>query len=235
MPEQNEASARVLVVEDQADLNEAIARVLQREGFQVLVAYRAAEALEVIEEGRADAVILDLNLPDMDGVDVCRRIREVSDVPVLMLTARTAEKERVAGLEAGADDYITKPFSIRELVARLRAVLRRRRPVRQEAPQPTRRVLQVDDILLDRDGYQLYVRGKPVPVTPTEFKILRVLMENRGRVVSREELARAVWGDEPPDSHVIDVHISKVRSKIGDSPKQPKHLHTIRGLGYRFD
>ena len=221
---------KVLIIDDDRTLSEAVARALENAGFQAVIAGTATEGWRRIEVDKPDLVILDLNLPDIDGIELCRDIRRSTDIPIIMLTARADETDRVVGLEVGADDYVTKPFSLKELIARVRAVLRR---VRDQPVQP-REVLRVGEIELDLVGHAVTVDGQPVELTRTEFLLLQTLMQNTGRVVGREELARAVWGTDIPDRHLLEVHLSNLRKKIEKNPRRPKHLITVRGIGYKM-
>lgn len=221
--------ARILVVDDEPAIQELLRHNLTREGYEVEVAADGHAALAAA--GRADLIILDLMLPGLDGLTVCREIRRRSDVPILMLTARAEDTDKIVGLEVGADDYVTKPFNVRELVARVRAILRRAR--RDEGP-PTQR-LQVGDIALDLEARQAYVGAREVNLSPTEFRLLEVLMENRGRVLSRDQLLDRVWGaDYAGDPRVVDVYIRYLREKLEPDPSHPTYIETVRGAGYRF-
>ena len=221
---------RVLIIDDDKILAEAVAKALENAGFQPAIAGTAGEGWRRLETEKPDLVILDLNLPDVDGLELCRDLRKETDTPVIMLTARTDETDRVVGLEVGADDYVTKPFSLKELVARVRAVLRR---VKDQAVQP-REVLRAGEIELDLAGHSVTVDGQPVELTRTEFMILQTLMQNMGRVIQRDELARAVWGTDLPDPHLLEVHVSNLRRKIEKNPRRPEHLITVRGVGYKM-
>ena len=221
---------KILIIDDDRTLSEAVARALENAGFSAAIAGTAGEGWRRIDTEKPDLVILDLNLPDIDGIELCRDLRRSTDIPIIMLTARADETDRVVGLEVGADDYVTKPFSLKELIARVRAVLRR---VRDMPVQP-REVLRIGNIELDMAGHSVSVDGRPVDLTRTEFLILQTLMQNAGRVVSREELAHAVWGTNVPDQHLLEVHVSNLRRKIEKNPRRPKHLITVRGVGYKI-
>ncbi|MBC7287433.1 MAG: response regulator transcription factor [Armatimonadetes bacterium] len=221
---------RILIVDDDRALAEAVARALENAGFHPTIAGTAMEGWRQIDQHRPDLVILDLNLPDVDGLELCRDIRRETDVPVIMLTGRTEETDRVVGLEVGADDYVTKPFSLKELVARVKAVLRRT----HDRPAQVAEVLRTGEIQLDLAGHSATVNGQPVELTRTEFLILQTLMQNLGRVVTREALARAVWGTDLPDPHLLEVHLSNLRRKLEKDPRRPKHLQTVRGVGYKM-
>lgn len=223
----------VLVVEDEESYVEALRAGLSREGFSVRVAHDGAEAVALFDVVRPDLVLLDLMLPKVSGLEVCRRIRSQSNVPIIMVTARDAEIDTVVGLEVGADDYVTKPYRIRELVARMRAVLRR-----SSAPDlaPGEGALDVGEVALDPDRHEVTLRGEPVRLPLREFEVLELLMVNAGRVVTRDTLIDRVWGgDYVGDTKTLDVHIKRLRAKLEDDPAHPSRLTTIRGLGYRFE
>jgi two-component system response regulator RegX3 len=222
---------RVLVVEDEDSFSDALSFLLRKEGFEVAVATSGPAALEEFDRAGADIVLLDLMLPGLGGLEVCRELRKRSDVPVVMLTAKDGEVDKVVGLELGADDYVTKPISSRELVARLRAVLRRR-----EQPTGQADVLEAGPVRLDPDRHVVSVGGEPTPLPLKEFELLEVLLRNAGRVLTREQLMNRVWGaDYFGDTKTLDVHVKRLRAKIEPDPSQPRHLVTIRGVGYRFD
>jgi DNA-binding response OmpR family regulator len=217
-------TAGVLLVEDEENLASLVAAYLEQEGYRVVSVGTGGEALQAVEQQPVRLVVLDLNLPDMDGLDVCRQIRIRSSVPIVMLTARDEEADRLAGLGAGADDYIGKPFSPRELVARMKAVLRRAEPHADE------QVLVLGDIVLQRDAREVGVSGEPVELRPKEFDLLAYLMQNRGIVVSRELLLERVWGfDYAGGTRTVDVHVAQLRRKLG----RPDLIQTIRGSGYK--
>ena len=223
----------VLVVEDEESFVEALVVGLKREGFLVKVARDGAEALATFDAVRPDVVLLDVMLPKVSGVDVCRDLRTRSRVPIIMVTAKGSEIDTVVGLEVGADDYVTKPYRLRELVARMRAVLRR-------APSPEDdldgEVLEVGDLRLDPDRHEVELRGAPVALPLKEFELLELLMANAGRVLTREVLIDRVWGPHyVGDTKTLDVHVKRLRSRIEDDPSQPRRITTIRGLGYKFE
>ena len=222
---------RILLIEDEQSISEPLAEALEREGFDVVSAATAAEGREAFRTRAPDLVLLDVMLPDGDGRDVLRDIRSTSRTPVVMLTARGEEMDRVLGLELGADDYITKPFSAAELIARLRAVLRRTEP----PPPAEQQVLEAGDVRVDLDR-RLVTRGEQaVDLTVKEFELLRVLVENAGRLVKREALMSEVWDPNWWGStKTLDVHVSALRKKLGDDPSSPRYIHTIRGVGFRF-
>jgi len=225
--------ATVLVVEDEESYVEALRSGLSREGFVVKVARDGAEALGLFDVTKPDLVLLDLMLPKLSGLEVCRRIRSHSGVPIIMVTARDAEIDTVVGLEVGADDYVTKPYRIRELVARMRAVLRR--AASSDAPNHEG-VLEVGDVSLDSDRHEVTLRSSSVRMPLREFEVLELLMTNAGRVVTRDTIIDRVWGgDYVGDTKTLDVHIKRLRAKLEDDPGHPKRITTIRGLGYRFE
>jgi two-component system response regulator RegX3 len=230
----------VLVVEDEEAFVDALAFGLTREGFKVEVARDGAEGLARFDELDPDLILLDLMLPRISGVDVCRQIRARSQVPIIMVTAKSAEVDTVVGLEVGADDYVTKPYRIRELVARMRAVLRRS-DHRAESGNVTEddtasvRPTIVGDISIDPASHEVLIQGSPVRLPLKEFELLRYLMDNAGLVLSRDALIDRVWGhDYVGDTKTLDVHIKRLRAKIEDSPSEPSKIVTIRGLGYKF-
>jgi two-component system response regulator RegX3 len=222
---------KVLLIEDEESFGEALEYQLNREGYQVQRVTDGGEGLELFKTSGADLVLLDLMLPGMSGEDVCRGIRGISSVPIIMLTAKDTELDKVLGLELGADDYVTKPFSARELLARIKAVLRR---TTVDAATPDG-VLEGGGIRLDPDRFEVTVRGDGIHLPRKEFELLELLMENSGRVLSRETLIDRVWGsDYFGDSRTLDVHIKRLRAKCEENPHDPQHLVTIRGLGYKF-
>lgn len=225
---------RVLVVEDEESFSEAIAFMLGKEGFAVTVAETGPDALETFDKQGADLILLDLMLPGMSGTDVCRTIRQKSNVPIIMVTAKADEIDKIVGLEIGADDYVTKPFSSRELVARIRAVLRRHVDVVVDDIDTS--VLEVGPVRMDIDRHQVTVRGELISLPLKEFDLLELLMRNNGRVLTRGQLIDRVWGsDYVGDTKTLDVHIKRLRSKIEADPAEPTHVLTVRGLGYKFD
>ena len=225
---------KVMVVDDEESLLEAIRYALSREGMEVVTAADGGEALRDFEAERPDLVVLDLMLPTLNGWDVCRRIRATSQVPILMLTARDAEVDRVVGLEMGADDYVTKPFSLRELVARVRALLRRAGTA-TDGPRPAA-VLEAGGVRLDTERHEVSVRGAQVSLPLKEFELLEILLANAGRVLPRETLIDRVWGaDYVGDTKTLDVHIKRLRTKVEEDPSTPSRIVTIRGLGYKYE
>jgi two-component system response regulator RegX3 len=223
----------VLLVEDADTLADSIRYNLEREGFSVEIARDGRSGLERFRERSPALVILDLMLPEMSGLDVCRAIRAESTVPVIILTAKDSEADKVTGLELGADDYVTKPFSMRELVSRVRAVLRRPPHTVQDAERDE--VLRGGPVQVDVGRHEASVRGVPVALPPKEFELLETLLRRRGRLLTRQYLIDEVWGsDYFGDTKTLDVHIKRLRQKIEDDPHQPEHLVTVRGLGYKY-
>ncbi|HEY5941307.1 MAG TPA: response regulator transcription factor [Solirubrobacterales bacterium] len=223
-------SGRILVVEDEESISEPFAEALRRANFEAVVTATAAGALELAESEQPDLVMLDLILPDGDGRDVCRELRRRSDVPIMMLTARGTELDKIVGLELGADDYVVKPFSAAEVISRIRAVLRRSRP-REDDSQP----LRVGDLVLDPGARIVELDGERLDLSRKEFDLLAVLMRNGGRVVKREDLMTEVWDSNWFGStKTLDVHVGWLRRKLGDSPTSPTYIETVRGVGFRF-
>jgi two-component system, OmpR family, response regulator RegX3 len=223
---------RVLVVEDEDSFSDALSYMLRKEGFEVAVAVSGPDALETFERNGADLVLLDLMLPGLPGTEVCRELRSRSNVPVIMLTAKDSEVDKVVGLESGADDYVTKPFSSRELVARIRAVLRRR----GETEELTPAVLEAGPVRMDVERHIVSVGGRGVQLPLKEFELLEVLLRNAGRVLTRMQLIDRVWGaDYVGDTKTLDVHVKRLRAKIEPSPSEPRYIVTVRGLGYKFE
>jgi len=224
----------VLVVEDEESFVDALSVGLKREGFRVEVARDGAQALDAFHLVRPDLVLLDVMLPRVSGIDVCRQIRKWSRVPIIMVTAKGAEIDTVVGLEVGADDYVTKPYRMRELVARMRAVLRRVDADRGSELSPS--AVTVGDVSLDPDQHEVVIRGETVSMPLKEFELLHLLMANAGRVVAREVLIDRVWGsDYVGDTKTLDVHVKRLRSKIEHDPGNPTRIVTIRGLGYKYE
>ncbi len=231
----------VLVVEDEEAFIDALSIGLPKEGFTVEVARDGAEALDVFDRVNPDLVLLDLMLPRVSGLDVCRELRSRSEVPIIMVTAKSAEVDTVVGLEIGADDYVTKPYRVRELVARMRAVVRRSHQTVPAAPQPApespavAQATVVGDVSIDPDRHEVEIRGSKVDLPLKEFSLLSYLMSNAGRVVTREMLIDRIWGaDYVGDTKTLDVHIKRLRSKIEHDPSKPTRIVTIRGLGYKY-
>jgi len=223
---------RVLVVEDEESFSDALSYMLRKEGFEVSVAADGDAAIKEYERTGADVVLLDLMLPEKSGTEVCRELRANSNVPIIMVTARDSEVDKVVGLELGADDYITKPYSSRELVARIRAVLRRS----AEPDDPIVTVLEAGPVRMDVDRHTVSVAGADVQLPLKEFELLEMLLRNAGRVLTRGQLIDRVWGaNYVGDTKTLDVHVKRLRSKIEPEPGKPRHLVTVRGLGYKFD
>jgi two-component system, OmpR family, response regulator RegX3 len=223
---------RILVVEDESAIADSIAHVLTREGFEVRTAEEGEAGLHLAEEFGPDLVLLDLMLPGLGGLDVCRLLRSRSTVPIIMLTAKAEEVDRVVGLEMGADDYVTKPFSMRELVARVRAALRRQEFIVASSQEPG---FRDDRLSIDLDRPWVAVDGQEVVLAPRELALLRVLLAHRGRVRTRQQLLDEAWGsDEYIDPRTVDVHVRWLRKKLEPDPEQPRYIETVRGLGYRF-
>ncbi len=222
---------RVLVVEDEDSYSDALAYMLRKEGFDVALAGNGPDALKEFERGGADIVLLDLMLPGIPGTEVCRRIRQVSSVPVIMVSAKDAEVDKVVGLELGADDYVTKPYSPRELVARIRAVLRR-----GVEPDLTPATIEAGTVRMDVDRHVVTVRGSEIRLPLKEFELLEMFLRNAGRVLTRGQLIDRVWGaDYVGDTKTLDVHVKRLRAKIEPDPANPSLLVTVRGLGYKYD
>lgn len=220
-------AARILVVEDDPAISELITFHLKKEGMQVLTAFDGRKALELFQTHRPDLILLDLMLPVIDGHEVCRRVRKISNVPIIILTAKELEEDRVKGLDLGADDYVTKPFSPKELMARIRAVLRR--------AGYSAETYSAGGLLLDRKRRLFFVDGKEVELTPKEFDLLALLMSDPGRPYARETLLEKVWGYQYfGGSRTLDVHVRRLRQKIGDDPQKPRFIETVHGVGYRF-
>jgi two-component system, OmpR family, response regulator RegX3 len=219
------------VVEDEESFSDALSYMLRREGFEVAVAGTGPDALSQFDRSGADLVLLDLMLPGLSGTEVCRALRQRSTVPVIMLTARDSGIDKVVGLELGADDYVTKPFSSRELVARIRAVLRRRGD-----PEADPAALEAGPVRMDVERHVVTVNGGTVPMPLKEFDLLELLLRNAGRVLTRAQLIDRVWGaDYVGDTKTLDVHVKRLRAKIEPDPSNPRHLVTVRGLGYKFE
>jgi two-component system, OmpR family, response regulator RegX3 len=223
---------RILVVEDEESFSDPLSYLLRREGYEVSVADDGPAALEEFERNGADLVLLDLMLPGLPGTEVCRRLRSRSNVPVIMLTAKDGEIDKVVGLELGADDYVTKPYSSRELVARVRAVLRRG----SEPEQSSVATVEAGPVRMDIERHVVTVAGQPVAMPLKEFELLELLLRNAGRVLTRMQLIDRVWGsDYVGDTKTLDVHVKRLRGKIEPDPASPRHLVTVRGLGYKFE
>jgi len=223
---------RILVVEDEESLSDPLSYMLRKEGFEVALADTGPAALEEFDRRGADLVLLDLMLPGLSGTEVCRALRARSSVPVIMLTAKDSEVDKVVGLELGADDYVTKPYAARELVARIRAVLRRRAEPEDLVPA----AVEVGPVRMDVERHVVSVSGERVSLPLKEFELLELLLRNAGRVLTRGQLIDRVWGsDYVGDTKTLDVHVKRLRAKVEADPGVPKHLVTVRGLGYKFE
>jgi DNA-binding response OmpR family regulator len=225
----------ILVVDDEQRLRDLVRGYLEREGFMVLTAADGLTALDLARQHAPDIVVLDLMLPGLDGLEVCRRLRTFSDAYVVMLTAKAEEIDRIVGLEVGADDYLTKPFSPRELIARVRAMLRRPRRGTAEAPPDVLPPQRFGSLLIDHARHEVTLDSAVVPLTTLEYALFTTLAAHPGRVFTRDQLLERVWGtDYFGDDHVVDVHIANLRKKLGDDPAAPQYIETVRGAGYRF-
>jgi two-component system, OmpR family, response regulator RegX3 len=223
---------RILVVEDEVSYSDPLSYLLRREGYEVEVAETGPAALEEFDRAGADMVLLDLMLPGLSGTDVCRALRQRSSVPVIMLTAKDSEIDKVVGLEIGADDYVTKPYSSRELLARIKAVLRRRAEPEDLLPA----TLEAGPVRMDVERHVVTVNGEPASMPLKEFELLEMLLRNTGRVLTRMQLIDRVWGsDYVGDTKTLDVHVKRLRAKIEPDPGAPRHIVTVRGLGYKFE
>jgi two-component system response regulator RegX3 len=226
----------VLLVEDEESFVDALVVGLQREGFRVEVARDGVEAVELFEKVDPDVILLDVMLPRMSGIDVCRQIRLTSKVPIIMVTAKSSEIDTVVGLEVGADDYVSKPYRLRELVARIRAAIRRAPDGRILDEDGDVDVLEVGDVRMDIDRHEVVIRGNDVNLPLKEFELLEILLANAGRVLTRDTLISRVWGaDYVGDTKTLDVHVKRLRAKVEDEPAQPRRIVTIRGLGYKYE
>jgi two-component system response regulator RegX3 len=225
---------RILIVEDEASFSEALAFLLTKEGFETAIAEDGRQAINMFNSDGADLILLDLMIPEVSGVEVCRTIRTQSQVPIIMLTAKDAEIDKVVGLELGADDYVTKPYSSRELIARIKAVLRRGQS--EDGSNQDQDLLEVGPIRLNIGKHQVFVSGNPVALPLKEFELLEFLMRNSGRVLTRSQLIDRVWGgDYYGDTKTLDVHIKRLRAKVESDPANPILIQTIRGLGYKLE
>jgi two-component system response regulator RegX3 len=225
---------KVLVVEDEQSLREPLVYLLKKEGFETLEASDGLQAVDVFNANQVDLILLDLMLPGISGNEVCRIIRQTSQVPIIMLTAKDSEIDKVVGLEIGADDYVTKPYSTRELLARMKAVLRRHTDAVPVSETPG--IIEVGSVRMDIDRHIVEVHGEKVSMPLKEFELLELLLENANRVLTRGQIIDRVWGSNYfGDTKTLDVHIKRIRSKIEDDPARPVHLLTVRGLGYKFE
>ena len=222
----------ILVVDDESTVRETLAEALETDGFRVVVAADGREALARFREERPDLVLLDLMLPELSGIEVCRIIRAESGVPIVMLTAKDSELDKVVGLELGADDYVTKPFSLRELSARIRALFRRSEQVAVEAPPA---VVDLGRVQVDLAGHRLLRDGRTVPLKPKAFELLAFLVRHPGQAFTRDQLLEHVWGyDYAGETRTVDVHVHWLRGEIEEDPRTPAYIHTVRGVGYLF-
>jgi two-component system OmpR family response regulator len=237
MVDESPKTSKVLVVEDDQTLSGVLKYNLSKEGYAVVSAFDGAQALEVARNEKPDIILLDLMLPKLDGLEVTRILRKENSTPILMLTAKSNEVDRVVGLELGADDYMAKPFSVRELLARVHAMLRRRQIMKDEAASgETGPIIKADSIVMDEARRTILLRGEPLNLTHKEFDLLAFLVKNAGQVFKREQLLEKVWGfDFAGDTRTVDVHISWLRQKIEDDPQHPERLITLRGVGYKFE
>ena len=227
-------SRKVLVVDDEKLIVKGIRFSLEQDGMDVDCAYDGEEALEMAQEKKYDIILLDLMLPKMDGFEVYQQIREFSNVPIVMLTAKGEDMDKILGLEYGADDYITKPFNILEVKARIKAIMRRTSPER--APQVQSSVIEKGDIKLDCDSRRLFINDNEINLTAREFELLEILIKNENKVYSRESLLKIVWGEDyPGDVRTVDVHVRRLREKIEANPSEPKYVHTKWGVGYYYN
>lgn len=227
--------SRVLVVDDEKLIVKGIRFSLEQDNYQVDCAYDGEEALELAKTNTYDIILLDVMLPKLNGFEVCQQIREFSNVPIIMLTAKGDDMDKILGLEYGADDYITKPFNILEVKARIKAIMRRMSPKKEAAPKNENLFLEVKDMKLDIDGHRVYIRDKEINLTSKEFELLELLISHPNKVYSREKLLKLVWGaDYPGDVRTVDVHIRRLREKVEENPGEPKYVHTKWGVGYYF-
>ena len=227
--------SRVLVVDDEKLIVKGIRFSLEQDNYQVDCAYDGEEALELAKTNTYDIVLLDVMLPKLNGFEVCQQIREFSNVPIIMLTAKGDDMDKILGLEYGADDYITKPFNILEVKARIKAIMRRMSPKKEVATKNENLFLEVKDMKLDIDGHRVYIRDKEINLTSKEFELLELLISHPNKVYSREKLLKLVWGaDYPGDVRTVDVHIRRLREKVEENPGEPKYVHTKWGVGYYF-
>lgn len=227
------AARRVLVVDDEKLIVKGIRFSLEQDGMEVDCAYDGEEALEYARNGQYDIILLDVMLPKLGGFEVCQQIREFSRVPIIMLTARGEDMDKILGLEYGADDYITKPFNILEVKARIKAIMRRMEGPREKEEQS--RVLESGEMRLDCEGKRAYISGREIGLTTKEFEVLELLMKNPNQVYSREKLLKLIWGtDYPGDVRTVDVHIRRLREKVEENPSAPEYVHTKWGVGYYF-
>jgi DNA-binding response OmpR family regulator len=231
-------SKKILMIDDEPMIVESVSYSLRQEGYEVITANHGDEGFRLAENEKVDLILLDLMLPGMNGLDICRAIRQHSEVPIIILTAKEGEIDRVLGLELGADDYVTKPFSIRELIARVRTVLKRYPALNTGGGESaeSQEIFHYGDLAVDFPGHELSVKGKPINLSGKEFELLKILIQHPGQVLSREQLLNLVWGsDFYGGDRTVDVHIRWLREKIEDDPGEPKYIITVRGAGYKFN
>lgn len=230
LDDQTTPPKKILVVDDEAPILDAVSYALRKEGFKVVIAMNAEACMRAFKEEKPDLIVLDVMLPSASGFEVCQRIRSTSSTPVILLTAKAEERDRLHGLDIGADDYVTKPFSVRELTARIRAVLRRK-----ESDQPSVERIQVGDLVIEEARHEAHLGEKLLELSPKEFALLSFLARHTGLVFSRQALLDRVWGEDAyVDERTIDVHVSWIRSKIETNPSKPERLLTVRGVGYKY-
>ncbi len=229
-------SDQILVVDDEKEIADLIELYLMNEGYEIHKCYDGVSALRVVEEQKLDLAILDVMLPDTDGFTLCKTIRERHNYPIIMLTAKIEDVDKIRGLTIGADDYITKPFNPLEVIARVKAQLRRYKSYNDQAQEESREVYEIGGLVIDNERHECTLYGKPIALTPIEFKILWTLCENDGKVVSSEQLFETVWGEEYLDcNNTVMVHIRRLREKLGERPRNPKYIKTVWGVGYKIE
>lgn len=225
---------RILIIDDEPMILESVSYNLKQEGYEVLTANNGEIGLKLAEKEAVDLILLDLMLPGINGMEICRAIRQHSEVPIIMLTAKEGEIDRVLGLELGADDYVIKPFSMRELLARIKTVLKRMNSTSGGSSEPLK-IISVDDLKIDILGHEVAVRGMPVSLSSKEFELLLIFVNHPGQVLTREQLLDLVWGNDfYGDDRTVDVHIRWLREKLEENPSEPKYIITVRGVGYKF-
>ncbi len=228
-------SKQVLVVDDEKSIVKGIRFSLEQDDMEVDAAYDGEQGLQMAKDKKYDIILLDLMLPKMDGFEVCQQIREFSNVPIVMLTAKGEDMDKILGLEYGADDYITKPFNILEVKARIKAIMRRSAAEHDEKDKEKQKILEMGDLRMDTEGRRLFIGGREINLTAKEFDVFELLVTNPNKVYSREDLLNIIWGYEYPGAErTIDVHIRRLREKIEENPKEPRYVHTKRGVGYYF-
>ena len=228
------AKQKILIADDEAQIREILRIYFEKEGFEVIEAEDGAAAILKVQSEKPDILLLDIMMPVLDGIEVCKQVRKMSDLPIIMVTAKDDDDDRIAGLEIGADDYITKPFNILEVKARIKAIMRRTSPER--APQVQSSVIEKGDIKLDCDSRRLFINDNEINLTAREFELLEILIKNENKVYSRESLLKIVWGEDyPGDVRTVDVHVRRLREKIEANPSEPKFVHTKWGVGYYYN